>query len=76
MKLNDWLVEKKISQREFSEMFEPHVSQGLVCQWLIWLSGKGGKRITAERAIEIEHVTGGEVTRQETRPDLFEVKAA
>ena len=42
------------------------VSQGLVHQWL---SGK--TRITAERCIEIEEVTGGLVNRQELRPDLF-----
>lgn len=42
------------------------VSQGLVHQWV-----KGLTRITAERCVEIEDVTSGEVTRYDLRPDLF-----
>jgi len=42
------------------------VTQGLVHQWL-----RGLTRITAERAIEIERATGGKVTREELRPDVF-----
>ncbi|WP_439821377.1 transcriptional regulator [Pseudomonas sp. HLG18] len=30
----------------------------------------GDRSITAERAIEIEHATGGKVTRQECLPDI------
>jgi DNA-binding transcriptional regulator YdaS (Cro superfamily) len=30
------------------------------------------KRVPAERAVKIEEVTGGKVTRQELRPDLYE----
>lgn len=35
-----------------------------------------GKRVTAERAVAIEKATGGKVTRQELRPDLFGEAAA
>lgn len=42
------------------------VSQGLVWQWL-----EGKTRITAERAIEIEGITGGKVSRHELRADIF-----
>lgn len=45
------------------------VTQGLVHQWV---SGK--TRITAERAIEIENVTGGQVRRYELRPDLYPIE--
>lgn len=34
-----------------------------------WISG--ANRITAERAIQIEHATAGAVTRADLRPDLF-----
>lgn len=34
-----------------------------------WVRGLG--RITAERALEIEQATDGQVTRYELRPDLF-----
>lgn len=42
------------------------VSQGLVSHWL-----NGRKRITAERAKQIETATGGAVSRADLRPDLF-----
>lgn len=42
------------------------VSQGLVWQWL-----HGKTRVTAERALQIEAVTGGVVTRSDLRPDLY-----
>jgi len=42
------------------------VTQGAVWQWL-----NGYQRITAERAIEIERVTQGTVTKHELRPDVF-----
>lgn len=35
----------------------------------LWLHGKSC--ITAERAMSIEYVTGGKVTRRELRPDLW-----
>lgn len=33
-------------------------------------------RVPAERAVQIEQVTNGEVTRHDLRPDLFDNKAA
>lgn len=47
------------------------VTQGLVHQWVT-----GKTRITAERAIEIEKATDGQVTRQELRPEIFGAAAA
>lgn len=41
------------------------VKQQYVWKWLRM------ERIPAERAIQIERATGGAVTRQELRPDLF-----
>ncbi len=39
----------------------------------LWLSDKPhlGTTVTAERAVQIERVTRGEVTREMIRPDLF-----
>lgn len=42
------------------------VSPGLIYQW-----ERGLTRVTGERAIAIEAVTGGAVTRGELRPDLW-----
>lgn len=42
------------------------VTQGLVWQWL-----NGRTRITAEKAIEIEKATRGQVSRRDLRPDLY-----
>ncbi len=36
----------------------------------------GSQKITGERAIAIEEATGGQVTRQELRPDLWPAEAA
>ncbi|MEX3628444.1 MAG: YdaS family helix-turn-helix protein [Burkholderia sp.] len=47
------------------------VTQGLVHQWVT-----GKTRITAERAVEIEKATGGQVTRQKLRPEIFGTAAA
>lgn len=41
------------------------VTQGAVWQWL------NGQRITAERAVDIEAKSGGEITRHELLPDIF-----
>ena len=42
------------------------ITQSMVSQWLT-----GAVRITAERAVQIEQATLGEVTRAELRPDVF-----
>ena len=41
-------------------------SQTAVSYWL-----NGGKEIPPKRAVQIEAVTGGEVSRKELRPDLW-----
>lgn len=41
-------------------------TQALISQW-----ESGGVALTAERAVQIETVTGGMVRREELRPDLF-----
>lgn len=65
-----------LSQEEFAKKFKPAVSQGLIWQWIEWLKNpKKGTRITAERAKEIEEITGGEIKRWELRPDVFEAAA-
>ena len=43
-------------------------TQGLVSQWYL-----GKLTPTAERAIQLELATGGEISRYEVRPDLFRV---
>lgn len=57
-------IERNGGQTDFAKRIE--VTQGLVWQWL-----EGKTRITAERAIQIETATAGQVTRYELRPDLF-----
>ena len=51
------------------------VSWQTVALWLETGKDKKGKKkgacITAERALCIEYVTGGKVTRQDLRPDLW-----
>lgn len=43
-----------------------NVKQGHVWYWL-----NRAKQVPAEQVIPIEEATGGQVTRQELRPDLF-----
>lgn len=57
-------LEKNGGQTAFAKKLK--VSQGLVWQWL-----NGETRITAERAVQIEAVTDGLITRNELRPDLY-----
>lgn len=65
MKLSAYL-EKNPTQDDFALKMD--VSPSLVSYWL---SGK--RRITAERAVQIETITDGAVPREELRPDLFKV---
>lgn len=53
-------------QFDFGALFSPRVTPQTVCRW-----ETGQLRVTAERAVEIEAVTGGEVRREVLRPDLF-----
>lgn len=65
MNLPDYLQSQKLTAAEFGRRL--NVSRSLMLRYL-----KGERRITGERAIEIERATGGSVTRAELRPDLFE----
>lgn len=70
MDIKAYLGKHQLSQEQFAKQIG--VSQGLVWQWI-----EGRTRITAERAVEIEDKTDGEITRQALRPDLYgEAKAA
>lgn len=62
MKLHKYI--KTTTQAEFASRL--NVTQGLISQWIV-----GKTRVTAERAIQIEKVTNGIVSRAELRPDLF-----
>lgn len=64
MDIATYLAEKELSQEAFAKQIG--VSQGLVWQWL-----DGRTRITAERAIEIDEKTNGEITKADLRPDIF-----
>lgn len=62
MDLKTYLTDKK--QRELASALG--VTQGAVSQWVT-----GRVEITAERAIQIENATGGAVSRNDLRPDIF-----
>lgn len=64
MNIAGYLEKHHLSQEAFAKLLG--VSQGLVWQWI-----DGRTRVTAERAIDIEEKTGGEVTKHELRPDLY-----
>lgn len=55
---------EKSSQSELAHALG--VTQGTISHWLT-----GRVRVPAERVIPIEQATGGKVTRQELRPDLY-----
>lgn len=75
MHLSAYLEKHKLSQKEFGAKLG--VSQGMVWQWIRWLEDQDkGTRITAERAVQIEAATRGEVKRHHLRPDLFKARAA
>lgn len=65
MKLAKYLKKHDLTQTDFGKRFDPPVTQGGVSHWM------NGQTITAERAIEIERATKGEVTRHDLRPDIF-----
>jgi DNA-binding transcriptional regulator YdaS (Cro superfamily) len=72
MKLNEYIAFKKLTQEEFGRRVGGGVTQGMVWQWLKWLDDPtAGTRITAERAVEIEVATGGQVSRSDLRPDIY-----
>lgn len=70
MDIRAYLKKHGLSQQDFADMFG--VTQSAVWQWM---NGERS-RVTAERAIEIERVTRGQIRRQDLRPDLFSRRAA
>lgn len=68
MDIRTYLSTAQITQKEFAQSLG--VSQGLV-----WQLMNGRCRITAERARDIERVTGGKVAAHELRPDVFDPPA-
>lgn len=64
MNIPEYLEANGLQQAEFARQLG--VSPGLVWQWL-----NGETKVTAERAVQIEAATGGQVTREEIRPDLY-----
>jgi DNA-binding transcriptional regulator YdaS (Cro superfamily) len=65
MNLTDYMQHAGLSQAALADLVG--VSQPMVSHWLT-----ARKAITPERARQIEHVTGGAVTRHELRPDIFD----
>lgn len=64
MNLRTYLESNDITQSAFAARLG--VTQGLVWQWL-----EKRTTITAERAIQIEAATEGQVRRHDLRPDLY-----
>ena len=62
MDLRTYLSTGEQRQREFAEALG--VTQGLISQW-----ARGKAAPPPNRCVAIERMTGGEVTRQELRPD-------
>ena len=60
MTLTEYITSKELSQAKFGSMLNPPVTQGLVSQWI-----NGMTRITLDQAIQIEQITGNEVTVRE-----------
>ncbi|MCB1602661.1 MAG: helix-turn-helix domain-containing protein [Xanthomonadales bacterium] len=63
MDIPAYLKDQGMTQQEFANLIG--VTQGRVSHWL------GGKRVPAERCLEIEVATKGAVTRADLRPDVF-----
>lgn len=65
---------KELSQAAFAALLTAKgvpTTQALVSQW-----EQGATTITAERAVDIERATDGEVRRGDLRPDLWPENAA
>ncbi|MNM28142.1 helix-turn-helix protein [compost metagenome] len=68
MDIATYRKEKGLSQQAFAELLTASGSpatQGLVSQW------EKGATISADRAIEIEKATDGEISRSDLRPDYW-----
>lgn len=64
MDINNYLKQTGITQEAFGRRIG--VSQGMVWQWI-----RNGRRVTAERALQIHNETRGRVSKHELRPDIF-----
>ena len=64
MDIRTYLQEREITQAEFAASLG--VTQSMVGHWV-----SGRHRVTAERAAQIEHITGGAISRAELRPDVL-----
>lgn len=63
-RLQAYLKKHQLSQKDFGALVG--VSPGMVWQWF-----NGHRPIGAERAVEIERRTKGEIRREDLRPDLY-----
>lgn len=64
MKILDFRRENRLSQSAMAKI--AGVSQSMIAHWEM-----GRRRITAEKAIYLEEVTHGELSRNDLRPDLW-----
>jgi len=64
MNLKSFLDSGSKSQDDLASILG--VSQGMISHWVT-----GRNRLTAERAIQIEQATDGQVSRYALRPDIF-----
>lgn len=62
--LDRYLKARGLTREQFARQLD--VSAGLISHWIT-----GRVQLPAERAAAIERVTGGALTRQQLRPDLF-----
>lgn len=70
-----WLAIKGNTQEKLAGLMG--VTQGAVSAWVIWLDDPSrGTKLTAERCIEMEQATGGEICRYDTLPKIFGAKPA
>lgn len=70
MRLDEYRKKEKLSQDGFGKQLTPHASQALISQWEL-----GDTAITLTRALNIQEVTGGEVSVQDCA-DMYKSKEA
>lgn len=64
MDLKTYLSKPGNTQARLGASLNPPVTQGAISQWL-------ADRVPAERVLQVEAATGGEVTRYEMRSDIY-----
>ena len=57
MQLRHYIQKHGLTQSAFGQLLNPPVSQGKVNHWI-----QGTRRVSLEEALQIEQITGGEVT--------------